>query len=347
VLVTAVAIAALLLALSSTGTLAATTMTPKCDSTNLRTGAGTTYAKKTAVNEGAKLTIVSTVSGGSYAATCRGVSLKGSSWLKISAINGKSVSSLYGRTYVYGASKLFKTVTTPTAAPTAAPAAPTAAPAAAPTAAPTAAPAAAPPGLITLPASITVHGRGYGHGVGLSQYGAKGRAVDGQTAAQILAHYFKGTSLGTMTNQQVRVMVLQSFAATATNPAQVYGRGATWTIDGIDATFPVDSRLSFTPTVSGSTTTWKVLVTAADGSSLYDAASPSSIRVRSGTGSTLQLWSTPSAYDRFRGVLRLIGTTDGTSKVNVVNELPMESYLLGSCRRKCLRHGRRRPSSRR
>jgi stage II sporulation protein D len=51
--------------------------------------------------------------------------------------------------------------------------------------------------------------------------------------------------------------------------------------------------------------------------------------VRSGTGSTLQLWSTPSAYDRFRSVLRLIGKTDGTSTVNVVNELPIESYLKG------------------
>jgi stage II sporulation protein D len=72
-----------------------------------------------------------------------------------------------------------------------------------------------------------------------------------------------------------------------------------------------------------------VLVTATDGSILYSAASPSSIRMRSGTGTTLQLWSTPSAYDRFRGVLRLIGSTNGTSLVNVVNELPMESYLRG------------------
>ncbi|MEO8272651.1 MAG: SpoIID/LytB domain-containing protein, partial [Chloroflexota bacterium] len=185
------------------------------------------------------------------------------------------------------------------------------------------------PGPVTLPASITVYGRGWGHGVGLSQYGAKGRALDGQTAAQILAHYYAGTSIATTTNKAVRVLVLASFAATATNPVQVYGRGATWTIDGVDKTFPVDARLRFTPTVSGTTTTWKVLVTATDGSTLYSAASPSSIRVRSGAGSTLQLFSTPSAYDRFRAVLRLIGATNGTSTVNVVNELPMESYLMG------------------
>ena len=36
---------------------------------------------------------------------------------------------------------------------------------------------------------------GYGHGVGLSQWGAKALAEQGQTAAQILAHYFPGTEL--------------------------------------------------------------------------------------------------------------------------------------------------------
>lgn len=36
---------------------------------------------------------------------------------------------------------------------------------------------------------------GYGHGVGMSQWGAKALAEQGQTAAQILAHYFPGTEL--------------------------------------------------------------------------------------------------------------------------------------------------------
>jgi stage II sporulation protein D len=341
----AVAAALLLFAFSSGGTLAATTVTPTCDAVNLRTGPATTYTVKTSVNTGAVLTVAATVTGGSYLTSCLGVSLSGSSWYKFSAINGKSVSSLYGVSYVYGASKLFKTVTTPTPSPTKAPtAAPTAAPSTDPSAAPgasgspapsaSAAPSATPgptptPNPVTLPATITFYGRGYGHGVGLSQYGAKGRALDGQSAETILAHYYKGTVIGSMSNSRVRVLVLQSFAATSSNPVQVYGRGATWTIDGISKTFPVDARLRFTPTISGTTTTWKVLVTASDGSTLYSAASSSSIRIRSGTGTTLQLWSTPSAYDRFRGVLRLVGNTNGTSLVNVVNELPMESYLRG------------------
>ena len=37
--------------------------------------------------------------------------------------------------------------------------------------------------------------KGYGHGVGMSQWGARALAEQGQTAAQILAHYFPGTQL--------------------------------------------------------------------------------------------------------------------------------------------------------
>lgn len=37
--------------------------------------------------------------------------------------------------------------------------------------------------------------KGYGHGVGLSQWGARALAEQGQTAQEILAHYFPGTEL--------------------------------------------------------------------------------------------------------------------------------------------------------
>ena len=36
-------------------------------------------------------------------------------------------------------------------------------------------------------------GAGWGHGVGMCQYGAVGRAEQGQSAAQILGHYYKGS----------------------------------------------------------------------------------------------------------------------------------------------------------
>jgi stage II sporulation protein D len=41
-------------------------------------------------------------------------------------------------------------------------------------------------------------GRGYGHGVGMCQWGAKGMAEQGRTARQILDFYYPGTVLGTL-----------------------------------------------------------------------------------------------------------------------------------------------------
>lgn len=43
----------------------------------------------------------------------------------------------------------------------------------------------------------TFEGRGFGHGVGMSQYGARGQAQAGRSYQEILAHYFVGTTLST------------------------------------------------------------------------------------------------------------------------------------------------------
>lgn len=49
--------------------------------------------------------------------------------------------------------------------------------------------------LSTTDTSITFLTTGYGHGVGLSQYGAKKMAADGKTYAEILTHYYSGTKI--------------------------------------------------------------------------------------------------------------------------------------------------------
>ena len=43
--------------------------------------------------------------------------------------------------------------------------------------------------------SFTFYGGGYGHGVGMSQYGANVMAIRGSGYADILAHYYPGTTL--------------------------------------------------------------------------------------------------------------------------------------------------------
>jgi SpoIID/LytB domain protein len=47
--------------------------------------------------------------------------------------------------------------------------------------------------------SYVISGRGVGHGVGMCQWGAQGRALAGQTAEQVLAAYFPGTTLTAVT----------------------------------------------------------------------------------------------------------------------------------------------------
>jgi stage II sporulation protein D len=46
--------------------------------------------------------------------------------------------------------------------------------------------------------AVRFEGRGWGHGVGLSQFGAKGMADRGYTYPQILEHYYPGTALATL-----------------------------------------------------------------------------------------------------------------------------------------------------
>jgi stage II sporulation protein D len=58
------------------------------------------------------------------------------------------------------------------------------------------------------PASFLVSGRGWGHGVGLSQWGAYGFARQGTSHDQILAHYYQGTTLGPAPLSRVRVLLV-------------------------------------------------------------------------------------------------------------------------------------------
>jgi stage II sporulation protein D len=200
-----------------------------------------------------------------------------------------------------------------------------------PTPSPTASPTPTPTPGTTVPVSgsITFHGRGWGHGVGLSQYGARGRALAGQTAEQILAHYYQGATFGTMDPAMpIRVLVLSGWGATATAPLTVYGRVTHWTIDGIEATFPVGAKLTVTPVVVGTDAVWRATVTSAEGTVLHDGPAGTALSVRAGAAGTLELSSKPSAYDVFRGVLN-VSLSSTTSTASVVNTLGIDEYLRG------------------
>ncbi|MGH3072031.1 MAG: SpoIID/LytB domain-containing protein [Gaiellaceae bacterium] len=58
-----------------------------------------------------------------------------------------------------------------------------------------------------------IDGRGWGHGIGMSQYGARGYAESGWGYQRILRHYYRGTTLESVPARQVRVLLAEGKAA--------------------------------------------------------------------------------------------------------------------------------------
>jgi len=66
---------------------------------------------------------------------------------------------------------------------------------------------------VVIPAAFTIKGSGWGHGIGMSQYGAYGMALDGYSATEIVKHYYTG------------VAVTQTVMPTSPLQVQVFGPG--------------------------------------------------------------------------------------------------------------------------
>jgi stage II sporulation protein D len=62
-------------------------------------------------------------------------------------------------------------------------------------------------------ATFLLTGHGWGHGVGMSQYGAYGYAQKGVGYAKIVLHYFSGTELGTAPVSKVRILLTSGVAS--------------------------------------------------------------------------------------------------------------------------------------
>ena len=62
--------------------------------------------------------------------------------------------------------------------------------------------------MIQIPTEFRFLGSGYGHGVGMSQIGARGQALEGKTAVEILNYYYPGTAVTPYPdNQLIRVNI--------------------------------------------------------------------------------------------------------------------------------------------
>jgi stage II sporulation protein D len=176
------------------------------------------------------------------------------------------------------------------------------------------------------PTSYTFFGRGWGHGVGLSQYGARGRALAGQTSATILAHYYPKTTLGQADPATiVRVLVLSGFAASTAKPLTITGRLGTWTIDGVTGTFPADARVTLAPTTAAATS-WTLRVLSAANAQLASKTVAGSVMVRPAAASSyLELTSKSGTYVLYRGSLNALLKPSAS----VVNHVPVDLYLRG------------------
>jgi stage II sporulation protein D len=171
---------------------------------------------------------------------------------------------------------------------------------------------------------VTFFGRGYGHGVGMSQYGARGRALAGQLAPEILAHYYPKTTLGTRSaTTAVRVLLLTGLAATPAKPLTVVGLVGGWTVDGIATAFPANARLTLTPSAP-SATTWILRVRSSTGAALATRTVSGDVYVRPVNSSTVfELVSKATTTNVYRGFFRIRLTTTAL----VANHIAVDQYL--------------------
>jgi len=151
--------------------------------------------------------------------------------------------------------------------------------------------------------SFVISGHGWGHGVGMSQYGAYGYAQHGVGYGRILSHYYPGTQLGRAPVARVRVLLGSAASVTVSSAGAVKLTDA----DGASATLEPG--------------TWKL--GAGLKLQLPDTARPQQLVAPV----TLAPTTAPLRYQRpYRGSLVL--TSDG-KRVTVVNNVGLEQYLYG------------------
>ena len=153
---------------------------------------------------------------------------------------------------------------------------------------------------------FTIRGAGFGHGVGMSQYGAYGYAQHGVTYDRILAHYYKGTALGAADPAfTVRVLVQSTGTASFSGASQAGTR-----------------RLSPSKTYRaqryGSS---QVALIGPRGNRLGVYAAP--LTVSPAGGNVLRL----GGMGRYRGNLEL--RPDLFAGVNAINAVALEDYVAG------------------
>ena len=159
---------------------------------------------------------------------------------------------------------------------------------------------------------VIVRGAGFGHGVGMSQYGALGFAEHGRDHAFILGHYYAGTQLGRLAGPtSVRVLLRTASRVTFSGAAGVAGGRR------------LDPRRTYAATraLNGA-----VALRSAGGRDLGSYASPLRLSGAS-SGVLLRGQAANGVTDgRYRGDLELRSGSLGVSAINAVG---LENYVRG------------------
>jgi stage II sporulation protein D len=165
----------------------------------------------------------------------------------------------------------------------------------------------------------TLTGHGWGHGIGLSQYGALGYAQHGWAYDAILAHYYTGTTLKTLSSSvQMRIQLSSghsSYAISGASKITVVDEGGTKS-----KTIPSGSYR-----VERGTRGLRVVDAATNARVVKHLTGP----VRLGASRALRVDSTVGigwAHDHWHGYLRVIRSGGSLMLVDVV---PLEYYLRG------------------
>ncbi len=171
-------------------------------------------------------------------------------------------------------------------------------------------------------ATITFDGHGYGHGKGLSQYGAEHAASLGKSYREIVGYYYPHTKWGTATGS-IRVWISRDI----TNDVQVAAR------DGLTARKTGSSKTWNLAKAKPGADRWRIVPNGDRVSVLqYLSHGWHQYRKVSGQlefaahGRPIRLY-TEDGSTEFRGVLKSVPSSPGHRIT--VNVLPLETYLRG------------------
>ena len=89
-----------------------TTLVPACSGINIRAGTSTASPVRVTLAANATVTVAGTVSGGGWKTSCP-TAKAGSTWYRITAINGKAVKATHGATYLYAATGVLTAAPSP------------------------------------------------------------------------------------------------------------------------------------------------------------------------------------------------------------------------------------------